>query len=59
MQSSLDVHSQLGKSATLSVAGGKSVNDSMEEAEIAEALKSNESSMGATSMLGRKELELE
>jgi len=53
------VHSQLGKSATLSVAGGKSVNDSMEEAEIAEALKSNESSMGATSMLGRKELELE
>jgi len=31
----------------------------MEEAEIAEALKSNESSMGATSMLCRKEIELE
>ena len=31
----------------------------MEEAEIAEALKSNESSLGAGSLLRRKEIELE
>ena len=35
----------------------KSANESMEEAEIVEALKSNESSLGAAELLQRKEVE--
>ena len=75
VQSSLDAHSQQhpkasGKATPLGSAASrsgnqqrfqqaKSANDSMEEAEIAEALKSNESSLGAASLLRRKEIELE
>ena len=42
-----------------SVKQAKSVNESMEEEEIAEALKSNESSLGAGDLLKRKEIDLE
>ena len=59
-------HKQSGKATPASVASrsfasqkaaAKSANESMGEAEIAEALKSNESSLDANSLLRRKEIE--
>jgi len=66
VQSSVDVASLNLKSSGKATPPGKAPshqskhegNESMEEAEIAEALLSNESSLGAGSLLRRKEIEL-